>query len=169
MSAAEFDMLVALFLEGNASAEQVARLRAAMTTSPALRARFQASARLHQAQLACLRRREESSSAGVMSWLHAYGQRMGRSFAHLCLLALVFVELQVTIPAEYTGLLSYVEEQLPVEETVLGSSEMPVRLISDVVPEAELSQVVEVPELTMPVLTMPEIVMPPDEPTAMEV
>ena len=90
MSAAEFETLVALFLEGNASAEQVARLRAAMSASPALRVRFQASARLHQAQLACLSRREERSSAGVMSWLHAYGQRMGRSFAHLCLLALVF-------------------------------------------------------------------------------
>ena len=139
MSAAEFESLVALFLEGNASAEQVARLRAAMSASPALRARFQASARLHQAQLACLSHREERSTDGVMSWLHAYGQRMGRYFAHLCLLALVFVELQVTIPAEYSGLLSYVEEQVPAEETVLGAEDMPVRLITDVAQEAELS------------------------------
>ena len=160
MSAAEFESLVALFLEGNASAEQVARLRAAMSASPALRSRFQASARLHQAQLACLSHREERSTAGVMSWLHAYGQRMGRSFAHLCLLALVFVELQVTIPAEYSGLLSYVEEQVPAEETVLVAEDMPVRLITDVAQEAELSQSVEVPELTMPVLVMPEMVMP---------
>ncbi len=169
MSAAEFESLVALFLEGNASAEQVARLRAAMSASPALRARFQSSARLHQAQLACLSHREERSAAGVMSWLHAYGQRMGRSFAHLCLLALVFVELQVTIPAEYSGLLSYVEEQVPAEETVLGAEDMPVRLITDVAQEADLSQSVEVPELTMPVLVMPEMVMASDEPTAVEV
>jgi len=169
MSAAEFETLVALFLEGNASAEQVARLRAAMSASPALRARFQASARLHQAQLACLSRREERSSAGVMSWLHAYGQRMGRSFAHLCLLALVFVELQVTIPAEYSGLLSYVEEQAPAEEPVLGSTEMPVRLITEIVQEAELGQAVEVPELTMPVLVMPEMAAPSDEPVVIEV
>jgi hypothetical protein len=44
MSAAEFESLVALFLEGNASSDQVARLRAALSGSPALRARFQASA-----------------------------------------------------------------------------------------------------------------------------
>jgi hypothetical protein len=169
MSAAEFESLVALFLEGNASAEQVARLRAAMGASPALRSRFQASARLHQAQLACLSHREERSTAGVMSWLHAYGQRMGRSFAHLCLLALVFVELQVTIPAEYSGLLSYVEEQVPAEEAVLGSADMPVRLITDVAQEADLSQAVEVPELTMPVLVTPEMVVPSDEPVAVEV
>ena len=169
MSAAEFESLVALFLEGNASAEQVARLRAAMSASPALRARFQAFARLHMAQLACLSRREERSSAGVMSWLHAYGQRMGRSFAHLCLLALVFVELQVTIPAEYSGLLSYVEERVAAEETVLGSEDMPVRLFTDVAQEADLSQAVEVPELAMPVIAMPEMVMPSDEPAAVEV
>ena len=169
MSAAEFESLVTLFLEGNASAEQVARLRAALSASPALRSRFQASARLHQAQLACLSHREERSTAGVMSWLHAYGQRMGRSFAHLCLLALVFVELQVTIPAEYSGLLAYVEAQVPAEEPVLGAAEMPVRLITDVAKEAELTQSVEATELSMPVLVMPEKVAPTDEPVAVEV
>ena len=169
MSAAEFESLVALFLEGNASADQVARLRAALSASPALRARFQASARLHQAQLACLSHREERSTAGVMSWLHAYGQRMGRSFAHLCLLALVFVELQVTIPAEYSGLLAYVEAQVPADEPVLGAAEMPVRLITDVAQEAELTQSVEATELSMPVLVMPEKVAPTDEPVAVEV
>ncbi len=169
MSAAEFESLVALFLEGNASAEQVALLRAALSASPALRARFQASARLHKAQLACLSHREERSTAGVMTWLHAYGQRMGRSFAHLCLLALVFVELQVTIPAEYSGLLAYVEAQVTEEEPVLGSAEMPVRLITDVAQEAELSQSVEATELSMPILVAPEKVMPTDEPAAVEV
>jgi hypothetical protein len=169
MSAAEFESLVALFLEGNASADQVARLRAVLSASPALRARFQASARLHKAQLACLSHREERSTAGVMSWLHAYGQRMGRSFAHLCLLALVFVELQVTIPAEYSGLLAYVEAQVPAEEPVLGTAEMPVRLITDVAKEAELTQSVEATELSMPVLVMPEKVAPTDEPVAVEV
>jgi hypothetical protein len=169
MSAAEFESLVALFLEGNASADQVARLRAALSASPALRARFQASARLHRAQLACLSHREERSTAGVMSWLHAYGQRMGRSFAHLCLLALVLVELQVTIPAEYSGLLAYVEAQVPAEEPVLGAAEMPVRLITDAAKEAELTQSVEATELSMPVLVMPEKVAPTDEPVAVEV
>ena len=168
MSATEFEALVALFLEGNASAEQIARLRAALGASPALRARFQAHARLHRAQLACLSHREERSTAGVMTWLHAYGQRMGRSFAHLCLLALVFVELQVTIPAEYSGLLAYVEPSAA-EETVLGAADMPVRLITDIVQEADLSQAAEAPELAMPVLVMPEMVAPADEPVVVEV
>jgi hypothetical protein len=53
---------------------------------------------------------------------------------------------------------------VPAEETVLGAEDMPVRLITDVAQEAELSQSVEVPELTMPVLVMPEMVMPSDEP-----
>ena len=109
MSAAEFDSLVDSFLEGTASKAQLARLRAALGKSAELRARFQSRVRLHEAQLSFLSRREESSLAGVMSWLHAFAQRMGRSFAHLCLLALVLVELQVTIPAEYSGLLSYVD------------------------------------------------------------
>ena len=104
-----------------------------------------------------------------MSWLHAYGQRMGRSFAHLCLLALVLVELQVTIPAEYSGLLAYVEAQVPAEEPVLGAAEMPVRLITDAAKEAELTQSVEATELSMPVLVMPEKVAPTDEPVAVEV
>jgi hypothetical protein len=174
MSAAEFESLVALFLEGNASAEQVARLRAVLSGSPALRARFQASARLHKAQLACLSHREERSMAGVMSWLHAYGQRLGRSFAHLCLLALVFVELQVTIPAEYSGLLSYVEAKVPAPETVLGAEGMPVMVLAEVVQEAELSQSAEAPELTMPVIAMPvlgmpDMVVPSEQPVAIEV
>jgi len=174
MSSSEFETLVTLFLDGNASAEQVARLRDVLSASPALRARFQASARLHKAQLACLSRREERSAAGVMSWLHAYGQRMGRSFAHLCLLALVFVELQVTIPAEYSGLLSYVEAKVPAAETILDVEDMPVLVLQEVVQEAELSQSGDMPELSMPVIAMPvlgmpEMVMPSDEPVAVEV
>ena len=49
MSSSEFETLVTLFLDGNASAEQVARLRDVLSASPDLRARFQASARLHKA------------------------------------------------------------------------------------------------------------------------
>ena len=165
MSSSEFETLVTLFLDGNASAEQVARLRDVLSASPALRARFQASARLHKAQLACLSRREERTLEGVLSWLHAYGQRMGRSFAHLCLLALVFVELQVTIPAEYSGLLAYVEAKVPAAETVV---------LKEVVQEAELSQSGDMPELSMPVIAMPvlgmpDMVAPSDEPVAVEV
>lgn len=174
MSSSEFETLVTLFLDGNASAEQVARLRDVLNASPALRARFQASARLHKAQLACLSRREERTLEGVLSWLHAYGQRMGRSFAHLCLLALVFVELQVTIPAEYSGLLAYVEAKVPAAEPVLNVEDMPVLVLKEVVQEAELSQSGDMPELSMPVIAMPvlgmpDMVVPSDEPVAVEV
>jgi hypothetical protein len=168
MSASEFESLVAAFLEGNASEAQVARLRAALGRSAELRARFQSRVRLHKAQLSFLSRREERSLAGVMTWLHAFGQRMGRSFAHLCLLALVLVELQVTIPAEYSGLLAYVDAPAA-EEPVPGSAEMPLRLVTDAVQDFDLSQSVEVPDLTMPNLVMPEMAMPADEPTAVEV
>jgi hypothetical protein len=167
MSTSEFESLVAAFLEGNASETQVARLRAALGQSPELRARFQSRVRLHKAQLSFLSRREERSLAGVMSWLHAFGQRMGRSFAHLCLLALVLVELQVTIPAEYSGLLSYVDA--PAEEQVLGGAELPLRLLTDSVQDFDPSQSIEVPDITMPNFVMPDMVMPTDEPTTLEV
>jgi hypothetical protein len=93
---------------------------------------------------------------------------MGRSFAHLCLLALVLVELQVTIPAEYSGLLSYVDSPAA-EEKVLGGTEMPLRLLTDAVQDFDLSQSVEIPDLTMPNFVMPDMAMPTDEPTAVEV
>jgi len=168
MSASEFESLVAAFLEGNASEVQVARLRSALGRSAELRSRFQSRVRLHKAQLSFLSRREERSLAGVMTWLHAFAQRMGRSFAHLCLLALVLVELQVTIPAEYSGLLSYVDAPAA-EEPVLGGTEMPFRLLTDAVQDFDLSQSVEVPDLTMPNFVMPEMAMPVEEPTAVEV
>lgn len=168
MSASEFESLVASFLEGTATDAQIARLRAALGQSAELRARFQSRVRLHKAQLSFLSRREERSLSGVMSWLHAFAQRMGRSFAHLCLLALVLVELQVTIPAEYSGLLSYVDSAAS-EEQVLPGAEVPLRLVTDISQDFDLSQSVEVPDLTMPNFVMPDMVMPTDEPTTLEV
>ena len=168
MSTSEFESLVVAFLEGNATETQVARLRAVLGQSSTLRARFQLRVRLHKAQLNFLSRREERSLAGVMTWLHAFSQRMGRSFAHLCLLALVLVELQVTIPAEYSGLLSYVDAPAA-EEQVLGGNEVPLRLLTEAVQDLDLSQAVEVPDLTMPNLVLPEMAMPSEEPTSGEV
>jgi hypothetical protein len=168
MSTSEFESLVAAFLEGNASEAQVARLRSALGRSAELRARFQSRLRLHKAQVNFLSRREERSLPGVMSWLQAFAQRMGRSFAHLCLLALVLVELQVTIPAEYSGLLSYVDAPAA-EEQVLGGAELPLRLLTDAVQDFDLSQAVEVPDLTMPSLVMPDMAMPNEETASVEV
>jgi hypothetical protein len=168
MSTSEFEALVAAFLEGNASEAQVARLRSALGRSAELRSRFQSRVRLHKAQLSFLSRREERSLSGVMTWLHAFGQRMGRSFAHLCLLALVLVELQVTIPAEYSGLLSYVDVQ-DAEEQVMPGAEVPLRLVTDSLQDFDLSQPVEIPDLMMPNFVMPDMAMPADEQPSIEV
>ena len=99
MSNSEFESLVVGYLEGTASQVQIVRLRDAIKSSPAMQQRFHSRLRLHQAQLSVLRRREDSSFMTAMLWLQGFAQRSGRSFAHLCLLALVFVELRVTIPA----------------------------------------------------------------------
>jgi hypothetical protein len=166
MSTSEFESLLAHYLEGTASDVQLARLRDALGASTLLRRRFQSAVRLHRAQVVFLSGREERSLAGVMAWLHAFSQRMGRSFAHLCLLALVFVELRVTIPAEYSGLLSYIDSPAA-EESVLGSADMPQRLVTDISQDFDLNQGVELPDLMLPPV-MPDVVSPLDETTTLE-
>jgi hypothetical protein len=160
MSVPEFDALVGLFLEGCASPEQAERLRRALASSAELRVRFHSRRRLHQAQLQYLSRREERTLSGVMLWLNTFGQRIGRCFAHLCLLGVIMVQLQVTIPAEYSGLLWYVDA------AVAG---MPGLIVSEIVQEFDLSQVVEVPSSTMPNLVMPEMPDPAEESGVLEV
>ena len=124
MSNAELEALIVQYLEGTASRAQVVRLRDAIKSSPEMHQRFLARLRLHRAQMAYLADRDRSSPAQAMLWLHAFAQRVGRSFAHLCLLALVFVELQVRIPAEYSGLVLYAET--PVADEMPEMGEMPV-------------------------------------------
>lgn len=161
MSENEFESLVALYIEGAATPPQVVRLRAALQASPALRQQFQSSVRLHRAQLSALSRSEHRSFAAALLWLQGYAHRMGRSFAHLCLLALVFVELRVTMPAEYSGLLAYVD--LPAEELTVGliNRDMPQRLVTDTIQDFELNQGMELPDMVLPTLGMPEV-MPPE-------
>ncbi|MFM7743025.1 MAG: hypothetical protein ACKO8X_05975 [Verrucomicrobiota bacterium] len=168
MSVPEFDALVGLFLEGSASREQAERLRQALASSAELRDRFHSRRRLHQAQLQYLSRREERTLAGAMLWLNAFGQRIGRCFAHLCLLGVIMVQLQVTIPAEYSGLLWYVDAAVA-EEADQGVAGMPGLIVSEIVQEFDLSQVVEVPSSTMPNLVMPEMPDPAEESGVLEV
>ena len=168
MSTSEFESLVIAFLDGGASEVELARLRAILGQSAELRARFQSRVRLHKAQLGFLGRYEVRSLPSVMAWLSAYGQRLGRNCAHLCMLALVLVQLQVTIPAEYSGLLSYVDAPA-VESAGLGGADMPVRLLTDSDQGFEPSPSSEMPELTMPQIVTPDMAMPTEEPTAVEV
>lgn len=162
MSDQEFKSLVSSYFEGTASRSQVVQLRDALQSSPALLQRFQSSRRLHHAQLNALRRREDHSFASAMFWLQGFAQRTGRSFAHLCLLALIFVELRVTIPAEYSGLLSYVD--LPAAEaTGLSNADLPQRLLSDTIQDFDLTQGAELPDMVLPTPGMPEVLLPVDE------
>lgn len=123
MSNAELESLIVLYLEGNASRQQVIRLRDAIKSSPEMHQRFQARLRLHRAQMAYLAKQDVRSPRQAMLWLHAFAQRAGRSFAHLCLLALVFVELQVRLPDEVSGLVLFADISVAEEMPVMG--EMP--------------------------------------------
>jgi len=124
VSNAELEALIIQYLDGSATRAQIVRLRDAIKSSPEMQQRFQARLRLHRAQMACLAVQERRSPHQAMLWLHAFAQRIGRSFAHLCLLALIFVELQVRIPAEYSGLVLYAETTVADEASEMG--EMPV-------------------------------------------
>lgn len=106
---AEFDQLTYAYLDGVASQAQVLRLRDTIRASADLRSRFQSRMRLHSAQTAYLRSCRQAGVAQALRALSAFAQRFGRVSAHLCLLLLVFVELRVTVPAEYSGLMYYVE------------------------------------------------------------
>ena len=166
MTNAELESLIVLYLEGAASRQQVIRLRDAIKSSPELHQRFQARLRLHRAQMAYLSKHEGRSPRQAMLWLHGFAQRAGRSFAHLCLLALIFVELQVRLPEEVSGLvlftdISAVEEMRGVGEVpaladapggmALGNLELP----SDFdLPNGEVHDRV-VPHLTAPDLLHP--------------
>lgn len=106
---AEFDQLTYAYLDGVATPPQVLRLRAAIRTSADLRIRFQSRMRLHAAQTAYLRSCRQAGVSQVIRSLSAFAQRMGRASAHLCLILLLFAELRVTVPAEYSGLMYYFE------------------------------------------------------------
>jgi hypothetical protein len=163
MSNSEFEMLVVCYLEGTATQDQVIRLRNAIKSSEDMKRRFHARVRLYQAQVAFLSQRQEKSAPWVMAWLSRFAQRFGRPLAHLCLLALVFVELRVRIPAEYSGLLFYVEEI--VEEQDTNYEDMPTKLMLSEVANADLEMPTsDMPDpMSMPNFVMPEVVVPVDE------
>jgi hypothetical protein len=162
MSNAELESLIVLYLEGAASRQQIIRLRDAIKSSPEMHQRFQARLRLHRAQMAYLAKQESRSPRQAMLWLHAFAQRAGRSFAHLCLLALVFVELQVRLPDEVSGLvlftdISAVEEMpemgaMPTLPEVAGMALVNIELPADFeLPKGEVHDMV-VPHLAPPEL-----------------
>ena len=94
----DFDALVFAYLDGDASAQQVVALRDALRSDPSRRARLAALIRLHRAQSAVLGRAKVAPFAAALAGLRQFADRAGRCLAHACLLALVFVELDVSVP-----------------------------------------------------------------------
>ncbi|MFM9001204.1 MAG: hypothetical protein ACKORB_06220 [Opitutia bacterium] len=109
VSLTEFDQLTYAYLDGAATQGQMARLRDAIASSEEFRSRFQSRSRLHAAQTAYLKSKQRAGVAQALRSLSAFAHRFGRASAHLCLLLLVFVELRVRVPAEYSGFMFYVE------------------------------------------------------------
>lgn len=169
MSTDEFESLLEGFLDGTATADQLAVLRKALHDSASRRELFRARVRMQRAQVAVLRRGRARSFGFAFAWLHVFGQRLGRSCAHLCLLALVFVELQVTLPAEYSDLLPYLDAPTSSDSRTLGLVEGPLRLVTESAPEAEHAHVGEAHELLMPALVMPDMAMPAPDASSVEV
>lgn len=94
----DFDALVFAYLDGDATAQQVIALRDALQREPELRPRLAALVRLHRAQAAVLGRARTSALAEALAGLRRFADRAGRFLAHACVLALVFVELDVAMP-----------------------------------------------------------------------
>lgn len=173
MSNAELESLIVLYLEGAATRQQVIRLRDAIKSSPEMHQRFQARLRLHRAQMAYLAKRESRSPQQAMLWLHAFAQRAGRSFAHLCLLALVFVELQVRLPDEISGLVLFTDisavEEMPEMGEMPGMPEATgMALVNADFPVDLEPTKGEVPDMVIPNLAPTDLLpsFEPSEPTA---
>ncbi len=161
MSNAELEALILCYLDGTATRDQVVRLRNALQASPEIRQRFHARVRLHKAQMAFLRGRADLDAAQAVAGVARFAQRAGRIFAHACVLALVFVQLRVTLPAEYSGLMLYVEDPLAEEVTAEGvtvppTDSMPI-VVAEVIPD-------EMPEMALPTLTIPDMFNPVEDP-----
>ena len=93
----DFDALVFAYLDGDASSAEVVALRDALRARPELRARLAALVRLHRAQSVVLGRGRTTPFADALAGLARFADRAGRFLAHACVLALVFVELDVAV------------------------------------------------------------------------
>jgi len=94
----DFDALVFVYLDGDASPSQVVALRDILHARPELRTRLAALVRLHRAQSAVLGRTRTTPFADAVAGLTKFADRAGRFLAHACVLALVVVELDVAVP-----------------------------------------------------------------------
>lgn len=161
MSNAELESLILCYLDGSATREQVVRLRDAIQSSPEMRRRFHARVRLHQAQMAILRGRADLDAQQAMAGISRFAQRAGRVFAHACVIALLFVQLRVTLPSECSGLLLYVEDALAEEASEMVAlppqESMPLAALAEAMPD-------EMPDMALPTFTAPDMFNPVEDP-----
>ena len=81
------------------------RLLKLIQESPDFKNRFKAKVRLHQAMNKCLAGNKTKQAYLSFAWLRIYVKRMSQVASYACLIALVFVQLRVTLPSEYSGAL----------------------------------------------------------------
>jgi len=105
VSFTEFENLVERYLDGNISRVEEARLLELIKESPDFLNRFKAKVRLNQAMKQCLATHQTKQAYHSFAWLRVYVKRMSQVASYACLIALVFVQLRVTLPSEYTGAL----------------------------------------------------------------
>lgn len=107
MSFTEFENLVERYLEGNISRAEEVRLLELIQESPDFKNRFKAKVRLHQTMKECLAANKSKQAYLSFAWLRIHVKRMSQVASYACLIALVFVQLRVTLPSEYSGALYY--------------------------------------------------------------
>lgn len=142
---ADFDKAVFAYLNGDASAKDVIALRDTLRTQPELRTRFTALVRLNRAQSVVLARRNTVSFIGVLKSLREFANRAGRFFAHACVLVLVVVELDVTVPGVDTH--SWIQPLVSVaEETSMDDETMPIPEVDEVAVDDDAAPMPDVRE-----------------------
>ena len=105
MSFTEFENLVERYLDETISRAEEARLLDLIKQSPEFKNRFKAKVRLHQTMNQCLAAHKTKQAYLSFAWLRIYVKRMSQVASYACLFALVFVQLKVTLPSEYSGAL----------------------------------------------------------------
>lgn len=97
MSPHDFDHLVGLYLDGEATRAQILTLRETLRSHPELRVRLAAHVRLHRAQ-GQARSSRVSRFGAVLAPLHAFATRAGVALAHACVLLAVVVGSEGILP-----------------------------------------------------------------------
>ena len=105
MSFAEFENLVERYLEGDISRAEEVRLLEIIKESPDFKSRFKAKVHLHETMKKCLAANKSKQAYLSFAWLRIHVKRMSQVASYACLIALVFVQLRVTLPSEYSGAL----------------------------------------------------------------